>query len=349
MRQTNTFTDQELFFFCEQFSILLRSGISCAEGLSLMQEDSRTSQDKEFFQSLLDDFESNGSFALTLEHSGHFPDSLISYVRVGEETGCLDEVMQSLSRHYEQEIEISQNIKSAVAYPLLMLGMMGTIIVILLVKVLPVFKQVFEQMGLEMNHFSNGLFHVGTLISRYSAVLLGILLILIIIGSLFYLTPKGRILSQRLLLKLPHMKEILEAANYARLTQAIAMGIHSGLDPVLTLELAQSLLSHPQIMEKTQNACHLLEDGLSFEEALSASALFEGMNARLIVVGFRSGTSDEVMNTLSHRYREHALTVTNNLISTTEPTIVIIFSLLIGLVLLSVMMPLLGILSEIMV
>lgn len=349
MCQTNTFTDQELFFFCEQFSILLRSGISCAEGLQLMQEDSRTSQDKEFFQSLLDEFESNGSFAQTLEHSGYFPDSMISYIRVGEETGCLDEVMQSLSSHYEQEIEISQNIKSAITYPLLMLGMMGVVIVLLLVKVLPVFKQVFEQMGLEMNHFSNGLFHMGTLISRYSILLLGILFFFIIIGSILYFTPKGRIWSQRLLLKLPHMKEILEAANYARLTQAIAMGIHSGLDPVLTLELAQSLLSHPQIKENTQNACQLLEDGMSFEEALSSSALFEGMNARLITIGFRSGSSDEVMNTLSLRYREHALAVTGDLISTAEPTIVIVFSLLIGLVLFSVMMPLLGILSEIMI
>lgn len=349
MRRTNTFTDQELFFFCEQFSILLHSGISCAEGLQLMQEDSPTSQDKEFFHSLLNDFESNGSFALTLKHSGYFPESMISYIRVGEETGCLDEVMQSLSRHYEQEIEISQNIKSAVTYPLLMLGMMGGIIILLLVKVLPVFKQVFEQMGLEMNHFSNGLFYIGTLISHYSALLLGILLILIVTGIVLYFTPKGRIWSQHLFLKLPHTKKIWEAANYARLTQAIAMGIHSGLDPVLTLELAQNLLSHPQLKEKTNHACHLLDEHMSFEEALSSSALFEGTNAHLITIGFRSGSSDEVMNTLSMRYRERALAITQELISTAEPTIVIIFSLLIGLVLLSVMMPLLGILSEIMI
>ena len=144
----NKFTDQELFHFCEQFSILLHSGISCAEGLSLMQEDSRTQQGKDFFQSLLNDFEENGSFATALEHSGKFPSSMISYVKIGEETGCLDEVLKSLSRHYEQELEISETIRSAVTYPLLMLVMMAAVIVILLVKVLPVFQQVFRQMGL---------------------------------------------------------------------------------------------------------------------------------------------------------------------------------------------------------
>ena len=73
------------------------------------------------------------------------------------------------------------------------------------------------------------------------------------------------------------------------------------------------------------------------------------MNARLIIVGLRAGEADEVMNRLARRYREASLTTTGNIISVVEPTIVIVFSLLVGLVLFSVMMPLLGILSEIVV
>ncbi|MBL6462273.1 MAG: type II secretion system F family protein, partial [Blautia sp.] len=121
MRQKNNkLTNRELFHFCEQFSILLHSGISCAEGLSLMLEDSHVQRSKDFFQLLLNDFEQNGSFAQTLQNSGYFPDSMISYIKIGEETGCLDEVLKSLADHYEQEIEISENIKSAITYPLLM-------------------------------------------------------------------------------------------------------------------------------------------------------------------------------------------------------------------------------------
>ena len=271
-----------------------------------MLDDSRTQRGKDFFQLLLTDFEQNGSFSQTLKNSGYFPESMISYIDIGEETGCLDEVLKSLSEHYDQEIEISENIRSAITYPLIMLAMMGTVIIILLVKVLPVFQQVFRQMGLEMNHFSNGL--------------------------------SGR---------LPCIKDIPISADYARLTQAIAMGIHSGLDHVVTLEMAQKLLSHPNIRKKAEKAQKLLEDGVIFEDALSESGLFEGLNARLITVGLRTGTADEVMSKLAIRYREMALTITGNILSIAEPSIVIIFSLLVGLVLLSVMMPLLGILSEI--
>lgn len=349
MQQTKQLTNQELFHFCEQFSILLHSGISCAEGLELMAEDTHTPQGRDFFQKLLANFEQNGSFAQTLKDSGCFPESMISYINIGEETGCLDEVLKSLSEHYEQEIEISENIRSAITYPLLMLAMMGAVIVILLVKVLPVFKQVFQQMGLEMNGFSNGLLSAGTLISRYSAVLL-ILVLLILAGiAVLFFTEKGRSRLRLISGRLPYIKEIAVSTDYARLTQAIAMGIHSGLDHIITLEMAQNLLSQPDIKEKTARACKLLEEGTLFEDALSESALFEGTNARLITVGLHAGAADEVMNRLAKRYREASLTVTGNIISVVEPTIVIVFSLLVGLVLLSVMMPLLGILSEIVV
>ncbi len=345
----NKFTDQELFHFCEQFSILLHSGISCAEGLSLMQEDSRTQQGKDFFQSLLNDFEENGSCATALEHSGKFPSSMISYVKIGEETGCLDEVLKSLSRHYEQELEISETIRSAVTYPLLMLVMMAAVIVILLVKVLPVFQQVFRQMGLEMNNFSNGLLNAGNLISHYSAAALILVLVLMAGFAVLFFTDRGRTFLRRLSGRLPFIREIAVSTDYARLTQAIAMGLHSGMDHMITLEMAQELISQESVKEKIPKAIHLLEEGALLEDALSESGLFEGMDARLITVGLRAGAADEVMTSLADRYRDSSLNVTGNIISIVEPTIVIIFSLLVGLVLLSVMMPLLGILSEIVV
>ena len=77
--------------------------------------------------------------------------------------------LESLSSHYEQEEEISGQIRSAVTYPLLMLGMMAVVILVLLIKVLPVFQQVFNQMGMEMNGVSRGLLNAGNVISRYSS------------------------------------------------------------------------------------------------------------------------------------------------------------------------------------
>ena len=137
--------NRELFQFCEQFSIILRSGMSAIEGLAILNDDSQTERGKEILTFLYKDMEESSSLAHAMEQSGAFPASAAAYVRTGEETGCLDEVMKGLSAFYAKEIQITDQIQNAVAYPLVMLGMMTAVIVILLVKVLPVFRQVFRR------------------------------------------------------------------------------------------------------------------------------------------------------------------------------------------------------------
>ena len=135
----NKLTARELSSFCGQMGMLLHSGISTAEGLHILCDESKTDADRQILTPLIRSVEENGSLSRALDESGIFPTSMTAYVRTGEETGCLDEIMESLSSHYEQEEEISGQIRSAVTYPLLMLGMMAVVILVLLIKVLPVF------------------------------------------------------------------------------------------------------------------------------------------------------------------------------------------------------------------
>lgn len=344
-----TLTNQELFHFCEQFSILLQSGISCAEGLQILCDDSRTDRSRKIFTSLIKSQEETGSLSKALSDAEIFPASMISYVKAGEETGCLDEVMKSLTIHYEQELEISAGIRNAVTYPLIMLGMMGAVIVILLVKVLPIFQQVFRQMGMQMNTLSTGLLRIGSGLSRYSVVFLVLLAVLILCILFFCCTAKGREISRKFLSRIPHINKIPVAMDYARLTQAVSMGIRSGLDPQSSLELADELISQALVKKRLATAVGLLNGGMSFADAITESGLFSGMDARLISIGVRTGTSDEVMDKLSERCSQEALTLTEEIISTVEPTCVILLSIMVGLVLLSVMMPLLGLLSDMIV
>lgn len=339
--------NQELFQFCEQFSLLLHSGISVMEGLTLLHDDSTNEKSKEIFSSIMSDLEENGSFAEALEHSGLFPKSMNSYIKAGEETGCLDEVMSSLSRHYDQEITIAGHIRSAVTYPLLMLGMMAGVIIILLVKVLPVFEQVFSQMGMQMNTLSDSLLHAGMTIGRYSSVFVSFAVVFILCLLYLFLNEKGRNLLKNASFHTPGIRDISLTMDYSRLTQALSMGIRSGLDHDTSFSLARELVSHPALLKKIDQVQTLLKDGFLLTEALTQSRLFQGMDDKLVAIGLHTGSADEVLSKLSRRYQENSLSVIENIISVIEPTIVIIFSLLVGLVLLSVMMPLLGILSEI--
>ena len=340
-------TARELSNFCGQMGILLHSGISTTEGLHILCEESKTDTDREILKPLINSMEKNGSLSQALEDSGCFPKAMTAYIKTGEETGCLDEIMTSLSRHYDQEQEISQQIRSAVTYPLIMLGMMGIVIVVLLVKVLPVFQQVFQQMGMEMNTLSLGLLKAGSILSNYSGIFL--ILVVLLVGLILFLSlsEKGHIYLRNAAYHLPVFRDIPLAADYGRLAQGLSLGLKSGLTPDTSLELSAEMVSHPLILKRLEETGHLLEEGTPFYQALTDSKLFTGMEGRLISVGFQSGSADEALNQLSVKYREKAVDLISEAISIVEPTIVIILSLLVGLVLLSVMMPLLGILSDI--
>lgn len=339
-------TARELSSFCGQMGMLLHSGISTAEGLHILCDESKTDTDREILTPLIRSVEETGSLSQALEESGYFPKSMTAYVKTGEETGCLDEIMASLSDHYDQEQEISDQIRSAVTYPLIMLGMMAVVILVLLLKVLPVFQQVFQQMGLEMNGVSRGLLNAGNMISRYSALFLVLAVVLIGCILFFSLTEKGHMLLKKMVTHLPVFREIPVAMDYSRLTQGLSLGLRSGLSPETTLGLTKALLSQPEILEKVEKTAKLLEEGETFSKALTETGLFSGMEGRLITVSFYSGSSDETFKKLSLQYTEKSVGLISQAVSVVEPTIVILLSLLVGLVLLSVMMPLLGILSD---
>ena len=327
--------NRELFQFCEQFSIILRSGMSAIEGLAILNDDSQTERGKEILTFLYKDMEESGSLAHAMEQSGAFPASAAAYVRTGEETGCLDEVMKGLSAFYAKEIQITDQIQSAVAYPLVMLGMMT-----------PVFRQVFRQLGLEMSGISGALLGIGETLSRYSTAFL--VLLAAMIGFILFLVlhPKGQELIRKIVCRFPGMKEIPVNLDYSRLCQCISLGIRSGLSPELCVELAGAVVTQTEIREKLASIQKQLAEGYGFTEAITESGLFKAMELRLISLGFQAGASDEVMEKLAEQYEEKSTDSVSHIVSILEPTIVIVLSILVGLVLLSVMMPLLGLLSE---
>ena len=139
--------------FCSQMTMVLHAGFPAVEGVSLLLEDAKDVQEKAILQVMYDEMINTGLLYPALEKTSVFPDYLLQMVKIGEETGTLDDVMNGLTHHYEREDEIEKSIKSALTYPLIMVAMMIAVIVILLTKVMPVFEQVFRQLGIGKNNF----------------------------------------------------------------------------------------------------------------------------------------------------------------------------------------------------
>lgn len=171
MKTQRKLSNDEIAAFCSQVGMLLNAGILPTECMNILMQDAEDEETKEILLTILSSCRSGNSFTESLSASGVFPDYVLNMIRMGEESGNLDDVCQSLANYYEHEEMIANSIKNAVSYPFIMIGMMVLVIIVLLAKVLPIFNQVFIQLGSEMTGISASLLQLGTNINRYSTLL----------------------------------------------------------------------------------------------------------------------------------------------------------------------------------
>ena len=144
MNRRKILSNSEISAFCGQLSLIVKAGISLQEGLLIMAEDDKNGRGGEIIEKLTDVMEAGGSFAAALKESGEFPGYMVTMVEIGEASGKLEEVLESLRAYYERNDAVSRSIRSSVIYPLVMIVMMVAVILVIIIQVLPVFQQVFE-------------------------------------------------------------------------------------------------------------------------------------------------------------------------------------------------------------
>lgn len=340
-------TNQEIASFCSQTAMLFQAGITPQESMQIMLSDSKSTEGKAVIQTILDTCRKGESFTNALKASAVFPDYVLHMIAIGEESGNLDDVMQSLADYYEREDSISDSIRSAVSYPFIMIGIMLLVIFVLLGKVMPIFNQVFIQLGSEMSGISASLLHIGNSMNRYSLLILIVLSVLVVIYFLSVKTKRGRRISRRFLSVFPPTKSFYEKLAAGRFASGLALTIGSGMDTYSSLDMVSALTDHKGMQEKIAICKESIQKGANLSEALTGANIFSNLYARMVSVGFRTGSIDTVMQKIADNYDKETEHKIRSIISILEPTLVIILSVIVGLILLSVIFPLMGIMSSI--
>ncbi len=343
---TKPFSNVELSAFCGQIALILKSGISSIEGITIMMEDASAEEEKKILEFILERMQETGNLYDSLSETGLFPSYMLHMVEIGEETGTLDEVMEALSNHYDREDAIGKSIKNAVAYPMVMAGMMVAVIIVLLVKVMPIFNQVFVQLGTEMTGFSRMLMDLGNAINRYSIALAALLIAIVALILYCTRTKSGRSFSRRLGYHLNFIRLVYEEIAACRFASGMALTLSSGLNPERSMELVSALNDDPLFQEKLQNCRKKVDEGTDLSRALHETGMFTGIYARMASIGAKTGSMDQVMNRIAVLYQDDIDNRINNALAVLEPTLVIVLSLIVGVILLSVMLPLMGIMSS---
>lgn len=347
MAQIKKLSNEELASFFGQIAILLHAGITPAESIRILLSDTNDAHSKALLQAIIDSISEGNTFAESLASVEVFPEYVLNTIKLGEDAGSIDEVMTSLANYYDRETQITDSVRSAITYPLVMIVMMLAVIVILITKVLPIFNQVFVQLGSEMTGFAASLMSLGNALNSYSIIFIAILVVIFGLYIYFSKSSRGRVTARKIATKLHLFKGFYEGVAAGRFASGMALALSAGLDTFESLRMVQKLVEHPKTEAKIDICREHIENGDNFAEGLKAAEIFSNVNNRMVAVGFKSGDIETIMNKIAYEYERKTEKKINEIISIIEPTLVIILSIIVGLILLSVILPLMGIMTTI--
>ena len=336
-------SNDDIASLCLELALLLHAGVSTGDALSLLAEEGDR---RGMLKAMAEQVDSGETLSAALRESGAFPTYVCGLVEVGERTGRTEEALSALSRYYEDRVRLARRVRSALLYPAVMLALMLVVIGVLLVKVLPIFDDVYASLGGRLTGVAAGLLTLGRWLEGAMPVLFAVLAAVAALVLLF--TAVGPL--RRGILSLWHRtrgdKGVSRKLNNARLAQALAMGMASGLPVDEAVELSANLMEGGA-KERCERCRKRLEGGESLGDALKKSGLLPARQSRLLELGQRSGAGDASMEKIARDLSEEGEAALDALVGRVEPALVLVCSVLVGLILLSVMLPLMHIMSAI--
>ncbi len=343
VNKARPYTAQELSVFCSQLALVLHAGMFLPDGVAAMAKES----DDPVLTQLSIAVQSAGKLAAAMKDTGMFPDYLVNMVSLGEAAGKLEPVMQSLSLYYEREHAVKNQIKSAVFYPMILVGIMIVVIAVLLIKVLPVFADVFADLGGAAGAVSPDISSFGTIAGYIALGVAAIMLAFCVWLSIQLRSASGYAAIMKTFARLGLTRKLAAKVATGRFAFALSMLLESGYDIDGALETLPGIVDNLRVGAQILACREAIAQGASFSRAVEESGLFSGMYAHILGVGFRAGALDSVTGKIAEIYEDEIDRSISRIVSVIEPTLVAILCIVIGAILLSVMLPLMDIMTSI--
>lgn len=336
----------ELSNFCGQVALILEAGLPLYDGMETLAGADQGSANADMYVSASNGVTESGSLYSTLKEDGRWPEYLVEMVGIGERSGQLERVMRGLESYYAREDRIHSSVVSAITYPLVLGIMLVLIVLILLWRVLPVFRRVLSSMGVAMTESGSTMMRLGTALGWVIMAVVALVLIAVVTVVILLRTKhRDKVLSfvQRLV---PSVHRVNRKLSASRVASVLSMMLSGGFPMDEALEMTAKVLSDKDAASEVNAIRNGLDAGKSFADSVKETQLFEELHNRMITVGSATGREDQVLGKLAGLYEEQVEDGISRLVAIIEPTLVALLSLVIGAVLLSVMLPMAGILSS---
>ena len=338
-------TSDETSYFCDQLALMLNAGMPLSDGFDILCEDLDDKKIMALCNAMHEDLNSGKTLSQAMENSKAFPEYAVKMVNIGEITGRLESVLHGLSEYYEARGEMARTIRSSVLHPLMLLVMMTAVIVVLITLVIPMFGKIFSQFDSSVGETVKGTvnlaYGVGT---AMLIVLLVIIVISAVIAILSKIPSTRQKLSNFVSVFLP-TKRMSKRFSLSKVSDAISMMVASGIAPDEILENAAKLIDDKKLSKKLLDCRKRVLDGEFFADVISTAGIFPPMSARSLKIAYSSGSFEKAWKKLSEQCGDAAMESASSIVAFIEPAIVIVLTTVIGAILLTVMIPLMNIMS----
>lgn len=334
--------------FCLEMSLLMHAGIGTEDGLYLLMEDETDKANQKMLQTMADMVADGHPFSTAIQETKRFPQYVSDMIETGEQSGRQEQSFQSLSDYYDRQNQLANQVRSALLYPSILLVLMLVILVVLLVKVLPVFNQVYEQLGGTLGGTAKMLLNAGQVLGRCMPVLCIVLGVIVIAGAVLVGSSTLRAAVVAAYKKVFGDFGVTRQLSEAQFAAAMSMGMLSGLNTEEAFRTAMLFQNATKKTKKRYEKClEMLEMGEPLAECFKQNRILDAVYCRILELGAKSGTSDTAMEEIARRMDDNVQMAIERKVGRIEPTIVIITSVLVGVVLVAVMLPLINIMSSI--
>lgn len=337
----------ELTTFCRQFAIMQNTGISILDSLDILRHQNYSRYFCNLLSVIYSDVKSGFLLSDALnKHKKVFPHFFRSMVRVGELSGNMETVFASLADYYESDRAIKGKVKSALSYPLMLLGMTVGIVILMMLVVIPTFRESMAQMEVPIKGITKTVYDMSDFVLNYWKVMLVGLVTVGLVIFLIARTEKGAFFFDKMKMHIPLVKTIQRNLFTARFARAFGLLLSSGMDLNGAMDSVEVVISNRYMKKKFHDAAESVRQGMSLTVAFETYQLFPKMMVQMVTIGERTGTLDDVMMRSCVFFDNLVETSLQSLTSKIQPVMLLLMGSIVATLFIAVYSPMLEIMNN---
>jgi type IV pilus assembly protein PilC len=336
-------SEKDLVVFTRQFGTMINAGLPLIQCLEILSTQSENAPLRKAIGEVRVQVEGGSTFSDALrKHPKIFDDLYVNMVHAGEVGGLLDTILSRLSKHIEKAMKLKAQIKSAMVYPAAIVGIAGIVITVLMIWVIPVFEKMFKEMSggkmalpgptqlvIDMSNFAQGNWYI---------------ILAVIIGSViafkkYYATTQGRLVIDKLALKLPVFGDLIRKASVAKFTRTLGTLLASGVPLLEALTICAKTSGNKVVENSLIEAKVSISGGKTISEPLAKSGTFPKMVTHMIAVGESTGALDSMLGKIADFYEDEVDQAVTNLTALLEPMMMVFLGTTVGFIVVAMYLP----------